>query len=143
MSATAGTIGKLGGAAPPRRNLRRAGAVLAGLLAIVVLSTAADAVMRAAGIFPPFPQRMADGLFLLATAYRIVFGVIGGYVAARLAPDHPLRHALALGGVGVVLSTAGAIALGEYGPAWYSIAIIAICVPCARAGARLAAARTR
>jgi hypothetical protein len=140
MSATAGTIGKLGGAAPPRRNLRRAGAVLAGLLAIVVLSTAADAVMRAAGIFPPFPQRMADGLFLLATAYRIV---IGGSVTARLAPDHPLRHALALGGVGVVLSTAGAIALGEYGPAWYSIAIIAICVPCARAGARLAAARTR
>jgi hypothetical protein len=121
----------------PRRTLRSAGAVFAGLLAIVILSTAADAVLHATGVFPPFPERMADGLFALATAYRIVFGVAGCWLTARLAPDHPLRHALALGAVGTVLSIAGAAAMWAYGPAWYSLAIIAISFPCAWAGARL------
>jgi hypothetical protein len=40
---------------------------------------------------------MGDALFLLATAYRIVYGVAGSYVTARLAPDRPMQHALALG----------------------------------------------
>lgn len=125
----------------PRLALRRAGAVLAGLAAIVVLSTAADAVLHATGVYPPFPEIMADGLFLLATAYRVVFGVAGCWLAARLAPDHPTRHALALGGIGTALSVAGAAAMWEYGPAWYSLAIVAISLPCAWAGARLDEAR--
>ncbi len=55
----------------PGRVLRRVGAVLAGLLAVVILSTATDALMHATGVFPPLGQPMSDGLFLLATAYRI------------------------------------------------------------------------
>ena len=125
-----------------RRTLRSTGAVLAGLLAIVVLSTAADAALHAAGVYPPFPQRMSDALFALATAYRIAFGVAGGYLTARLAPRTPMRHAMVLGGIGVALSTAGAMAMGEYGPGWYSLAVIAISLPCAWAGARLHEART-
>jgi hypothetical protein len=140
MTAITGTIGTPR-VADPRLPLRRAGAVLAGLLTIVVLSTAADAVLHATGVYPPFPQRMADGLFALATAYRIAFGVLAGWVTARLAPDRPMRHALALGAIGVVLSTAGALAMGKYGPVWYSLAIIAISLPCAWAGARLHARR--
>ena len=142
MTRTTATLG-LGGTRRPRRALRRAGAVLAGLLAIVVLSTAADAVLHAAGVYPPFPEIMADGLFLLATAYRVVFGVAGCRLAARLAPDHPMAHALALGGIGTALSVAGAAAMWEYGPAWHSLAVIAISLPCAWAGGRLHAARRR
>lgn len=141
MSATAAAIPAT--RQTPRPTLRRVGAVFAGLLVIVVLSTATDAVLHATGIYPPFPQRMADGLFLLATAYRIVFGVLGCYVTARLAPDQPMRHALALGGIGTVLSIAGAVAMWELGPGWYSLAVIAISLPCAWAGARLHAARSR
>ena len=125
---------------PARRSV---GAVFAGLLVIVVLSTATDAVLHAAGVYPPAPRRMADELFLLATAYRIAFGVLGCYVTARLAPDHPMRHALALGAVGTVLSTAGAAAMWELGPGWYSLAIIAISLPCAWIGGRLHEARSR
>jgi hypothetical protein len=127
----------------PHLVLRRVGAVFAGLLVTAVLSTAADAVLHATGVYPPYPQRMSDGLFLLATAYRIVFGIAGGYATARLAPDQPLRHALALGWVGVVLVGAGAAAFWELGPGWYSLAIVAISLPCTWAGARLHAARTR
>jgi hypothetical protein len=82
------------------RLLRSVGAMLAGLVAIFVLSIGTDMALHASGIFPPFGQPMADALFLLATAYRIVYGVAGSYVTARLAPDRPMRHALALGIVG-------------------------------------------
>jgi hypothetical protein len=117
--------------------MRRIGAVLAGLILIVVLSTATDMVLHATGVFPPVGQPMSDALFLLALAYRIVYGVAGCYVAARLAPDRPMQHALALGVIGLVLSTVGAIAMWDAGPAWYSLAVIAIVLPCAWAGGRL------
>jgi len=121
----------------PRRVLRRLGAVLAGLVAIFILSIATDMAMHASGVFPPFGQPMGGALFLLALAYRIVYGVAGCYIAARLAPDGPMQHALALGAVGVVFSIAGAVAMWDAGPAWYSLAVIAIAMPCAWAGGRL------
>ena len=80
---------------------------------------------------------MSDGLFVLATAYRIVFGIAGCYLTARLAPRRPMRHALVLGFVGVALSIAGTVAMWGAGPAWYSLTIIAISIPCAWAGGRL------
>jgi hypothetical protein len=121
----------------PRRVLRRIGAVLAGLLAIFVLSTATDAALHATGVFPPWSERMSDVLFLLALAHRIVYGVVGCYLTARLAPDRPMQHALALGALGLVFSTAGAVVMWEAGPAWYSLAVIAIAMPCAWAGGKL------
>ena len=125
----------------PRRILRSIGAVLAGLLAIIILSVGTDAVLHATGVFPPPGQRMSDALFLLATAYRIVYGVVGCCIAARLAPDRPRQHALALGVVGLVVSIAGAVVTWgrgpELGPAWYSLAIMAIPMPCAWVGGRL------
>lgn len=121
----------------PRRIGRSIGAVLAGMLAIFVLSIGTDVALHVAGIYPPLGERMSDTLFVLATVYRIVYGIVGSYITARLAPDRPMQHALVLGGVGVVLSTVGAIVMWDAGPAWYSLAIIAISMPCAWAGSRL------
>ena len=125
----------------PRLILRGIGAVLAGFLAIFILSTATDVALHATGVFPPWGQPMSDALFLLATAYRIVFGVAGCYLAAGLAPDRPMQHALALGVVGFAVSILGAVATWDRGPAfgshWYPVAIIAITMPCAWAGGRL------
>ena len=66
--------------------LASAGAVAAGFIVTALASTAADAVMHAAGIFPSAPRLMSDPLFALAAAYRALFTVAGGYVTARLAP---------------------------------------------------------
>jgi hypothetical protein len=125
--------------APVRsRRLRSAGAIFAGLFSTVLVTTAIDAVLHATGVFPPIPVIMSDGLFVLALAYRIPLNAAGCYVAARLAPARPLRHALLLGALGVVLATLGAVAMGDLGPAWYSLANIAVALPCAFAGGRLA-----
>jgi hypothetical protein len=121
-----------------RRTLRRIGAVLAGLVAIFAITTVTDAVMHATGVFPPVgAPPMSSALFLLAFTYRFVFDVAGSTLTARLAPDRPMRHALVLGAIGVVLSTAGAIAMWDAGPAWYPLALAASALPCGWLGARL------
>ena len=125
-----------------RRIPRSIGAVFAGLAAIFALSLGTDLALHATGIFPAWGQPMSDALFLLATVYRTLYGVAGSYIAARLAPDRPMQHALVLGAVGLVLSTAGAVATWnrgpEFGPHWYPLALIATALPCAWAGGKLA-----
>jgi surface polysaccharide O-acyltransferase-like enzyme len=126
---------------PQRNILRSAGAVVAGLLAVIVITTATDALLHATGIFPPWGQPMSDSLFLLAFAYRIVYGIVGGYITARLAPDKPVKHAVVLGAIGFVLSLAGAVATWnrgpEFGPKWYPLALIVIAIPTAWLGGKL------
>jgi len=121
-----------------RRTLRSVGAVLGGLAATFVATTVIDIALHAAGVFPPLGVRMADALFVLALAYRIVLNIGGGYLVARLAPRRPLAHAIALGAIGVGIAIAGAIAFGSQGPVWYSLANIAIAVPCAYVGGKRA-----
>lgn len=128
--------------APSRRVLRRMGAVFAGLMVNVVLGSGTDAVLHATGVYPPVGQSMAGALFLLALGYRIVYGVAGSWLTARLAPDRPMQHALVLGGIGVALGTAGTIAMWGAGPAWYGLAVIGVTMPCAWLGARLRGARS-
>ena len=123
--------------------LRSVGAVGAGLLAVVVLSSAVDAVLHATGVYPPEGQPMANGLFLLATAYRCVIQIAGGYLTARLAPRQPMEHVLALGIVGFLLGALGALAVWnagpEFGPKWYSLGLIALALPTVWVGGRLRA----
>ena len=125
----------------PRRILRSIGALFAGFVVVVVLSLGTDLALHAAGIFPPWGDPMSDALFLLATAYRTVYAVLGSYVTARLAPYAPMKHALAGGVVGLALSTLGAVSTWdkgpEFGPHWYPLALVATALPCAWAGGRL------
>jgi len=126
--------------APPRRLLRSTGAVLAGLVAVFVLSLGTDQVLHSLQVYPPGGQPLYDtGLLLLALAYRIVYGIVGGYVVARLAPRNPMRHALVMGIVGLVLSTAGVIAATrmDLGPMWYPVVLLLTALPCAWLGGLL------
>jgi hypothetical protein len=120
---------------------RSLGAVVAGFLAIVVLSLGTDQILHVLRVYPPWGQPMPEpGLNLLALSYRLVYGVAGSAFAAALAPRNPMRHALALGVVGLVLSTLGAyvaIKVAPVGPAWYPIALVVTALPCAWLGGLL------
>jgi hypothetical protein len=116
-------------------------AVFAGLLANVIPATLIDQILHMTGVYPPWGQAMSDPLYMLAFGYRLVIAVWGGWLVARLAPDRPVRHAIVLGIIGVVISTAATIATWnkgpEFGPKWYPIALVLISVPASWLGARL------
>jgi peptidoglycan/LPS O-acetylase OafA/YrhL len=124
-----------------RRTGRSILAVVAGIVVGAVLTTIVDIMLHAIGVYPPWGQPVSDGPLLLATAYRAVFGVVGCYIAARLAPYRPMQHALAAGAVGVIVSAVGAAVTWTRGPAfgphWYPIALIVITMPCAWLGGKL------
>jgi uncharacterized membrane protein len=107
------------------------GAVVAGLLSIIVVTTAVDALLHVTGVYPPMNQPIDDWLALLATAYRIVISVAGAYLTARLAPDRPMGHALALGAVGALLGLVGLVVTWNLGlgPRWYPIALVVLAIP--------------
>jgi hypothetical protein len=124
-----------------KNTLKSIGAVLAGLLAGVVLSIGTDVVLHAIGVFPAWGQPVGSAVLVLATAYRTVYGVAGCYIAARLAPDRPMLHALVLGSVGLAVCIVGAVVTWNKGPAfgphWYPLALVALAMPQAWAGGRL------
>jgi hypothetical protein len=80
-------------------------------------------------------------LLALALVYRVIYGALGGYVTARLAPARPMMHATILGVIGTVLGVLGIFAMWSYGNHWYPIALAVLAVPQTLAGARLAVAR--
>jgi hypothetical protein len=100
-------------------------------------------VLHAVGVFPQWGASMVgfDGPLLLATVYRTVYGVLGSYIIARLAPDRPMQHALVGGFLGLVVSIVGAAVRWNKGPAfgphWYPLALIVLTMPQAWAGSRL------
>ena len=118
-------------------------AVAAGLAANAGLSTITDLLLVAMAVFPPLsefghPASFSDSLLLLALAYRTVFGVLGCYVTARLAPTRPMVHSLALDSLGFTIGVIGAVATWGAWTSWYSLAIIAVTLPSAWLGARIA-----
>jgi hypothetical protein len=131
-------------AAPSPRSLPRSiGAVFAGFLTVAVLSTVTDLCLHAAGVFPPEGQPMAESLWYLATVYRLVFAVAGGFVTAALAPSRPITHVVVLGAIGTVFALLGVLATWDKGPAfgpkWYPVSLVVTALPCTWLGGRLRA----
>jgi hypothetical protein len=114
-------------------------AVVAGVLAIFAVTTAVDIVLHTTGVYPPVGQPLTNALAILATGYRIVIGVGGGWLTARLAPGKPMKHAMILGGVGVLLGLVGVAATWnlDLGPKWYPISLALLAIPQCWAGGRI------
>src|SRR5437867_281052 len=120
-------------------NKKSIGAVVAGVLVIIVVTTLVDIVLHATGVFPPMNQPLSDALALLATSYRIVISIGGAWLTARLAPDKPMKHAMILGYVGVVMGFVGVMATWNLGlgPMWYPILLAMLAIPQCWAGGRI------
>lgn len=111
-----------------------------------VTSLGADQILHVTGVYPPWGQTMSDGLFALASTYRAVFTVAGGWITARLAPSRPMAHATWLAAIGLAAALAGVAASAghpELGPRWYPWSLVVTAVPCVWLGARIAIAGRR
>jgi len=114
-------------------------AVAAGVLFVVIVTTIVDVVLHFVDVLPPIDQRMTDADALLATSYRIVISVAGAWLTAWLAPNKPMKHALRLGYVGVVLGMVGVVTTWnlDLGPRWYPIALVVLAIPQCWLGGKL------
>jgi hypothetical protein len=121
---------------------RSLGALFAGALAGIVLSIGTDMLLRAAGVLPALGKPMGDRRFLLATAYRTIYGIAGSYLAARartLLADG--ARSPARGGWHRCVHTRRGGDVGNkgpgFGPHWYPLALVALGIPQSWVGGRL------
>ena len=116
--------------------------VLAGFMAVLVLSIGTDIALQKAGVFPGQnnPAAYVPWMLLLALTFRCVYAVVGGYVTAMLAPGRAMHHVLALGILGFVSATLGSIVNWDKvipGTAWYPALLVALTLPCVLLGGKL------
>lgn len=111
--------------------LKSIGAVLAGFMAVVILSIVTDFIVESLKFFPPANQSTAYvwWMLLIALIYRTLYTVVGGYVTALLAPNKPIRHTVILGIVGIIAGTLGTVANWNMGNQWYPIMLVVLALP--------------
>ncbi|RYD73551.1 MAG: hypothetical protein EOP53_19895 [Sphingobacteriales bacterium] len=114
-------------------------AIVAGIAAGAILSIVTDKILEITGILQtePFDANPA-WLIIIIIIYRTIFNGTGAYIAARLAPNKPVKHAMILGGIGVILGTTGAIAMWHIPPHWYPVSLVILTLPAAWIGGKLA-----
>ncbi len=122
-----------------KETFKSIGAVFAGLAVVFLLSMLTDAVLQKTGIMimDPFVQNPV-WLIVVIILYRTLFNALGCYLAARLAPQNPMKHAMILGIIGVVLTIVGLVAMWEIPPRWYPVSLIVLTLPAAWLGGKMA-----
>lgn len=120
-------------------------AVSVGLCFILAFSFAADVAVPilVPGAFSGPEGGSAVGLLLLTVTYVAVATVLGGYLTAQVAGSHPARHALALGGLALVLVATGTALSWTSAPAWYHAFSLVFVLPFAWLGGYLHSRRLR
>lgn len=120
---------------------RSIGAIILGIVVGAVLSVGTDAILERTGIFPTLAEQQAMGsptwLLLWAILYRTLYTLLGCYIAARLAPSHPMRHAMILGVLGFIANIAGGITMWNLGQHWYPLGLAILSVAAGYVGGNL------
>lgn len=122
-----------------KETLKSIGAVIAGFALLVILSITMDSILEKAGVMKtePFVENPV-WLIAIIILYRTIFNTFGCYLTARLAPNNPMKHAIILGIIGVVLTIVGLIAMWDVPPRWYPISLIVLTLPAAWLGGKMA-----
>jgi hypothetical protein len=111
-------------------------AIVVGFLFIGALAMGTDALVRAAvpTAFDAAGRTDSVALLLFTIVYVGVFAVAGCWLAARLAPNRPMRHAMILGVLGLAFNVMGSIAMWDTAPAWFHVVSLALVLPFAWLG---------
>jgi hypothetical protein len=115
--------------------------IFVGFVVVVVITLITDAILHKIHFYPPLGEYTSGSVLIWATVYRTIYGVIGSYVTARLAPNRPMMHALIGGAIGMVIATVGAAVTWNHvpplGPHWYPVSLIIGAIPTAWLGAQV------
>ncbi|HEV8515968.1 MAG TPA: hypothetical protein VGQ59_21960 [Cyclobacteriaceae bacterium] len=118
--------------------LKSIGAILVGLIAVFVLSILTDMALESTGLMQTNPfDANPWWLIVIVIIYRNIYGAAGSYLAARFAPNKPMRHAMILGFIGFALTIVGAVVMWDMPPHWYPLTLIVLALPSAWLGGKL------
>ena len=111
-------------------------AIVVGFLLIGALAMGTDVLVRNAvpTAFDDAGRTDSVALLLFTIVYVGVYAVAGCYLAARLAPDRPMRHAMILGALGLAFNVVGTIEAWDTAPVWYHAVALALVLPFAWLG---------
>ena len=96
------------------------GFVLTGLL---IGATTFFVVSSNPGAFDARNAPTTLGMLLVMHAYVAVYATLGCWVAARMAPSRPMRHAMIVGVLGVIVNAANPSIWSTY-PLWSNVVSI-------------------
>lgn len=119
-------------------------AVVAGILLNVILSLGTDHIFHVTEVYPPYGEPMPQTeLLLLALSYRLVYGFLGMYLTAVLAPYRVVRLLWITCVIGLVLGGMGIVAgiKMDIGGMWYPVVLALSVIPTAWLVARIYVAR--
>lgn len=119
--------------------IRSVWAILTGFILIGVLNFGTEAIVQAMSpwAFDDMGGTTSLPILLMSIVSSAVYGVVGCYITARLAPFSPMKHAMILGAIGVLTTAYLSYSLRGHVPAWYSIINVALVLPLAWFGGRL------
>ena len=114
-------------------------AVFTGFSLIATLSVGTDMVLRMAvpSLFEVDGSTTSAPILLLTIAYVGLYATLGCYLAARMAPSAPMRHALVLGVLGLAFNVAGAVSSWAQYPVWYHVMSLLLVMVWAWLGGRM------
>ncbi|MDB4878957.1 MAG: hypothetical protein JWL60_403 [Gemmatimonadetes bacterium] len=114
-------------------------AIVAGFLVIGALATGTSALLASVmpGAFDANGRGTTTSWELLMHAYVFAYATFGCWLAARLVPGHPMRHALVLGVLGVVFNAAGTAMQWDTAPLWSHVLGVGLAMPAAWLGGRI------
>lgn len=114
-------------------------AVFSGFFLIAALSFGTDLALKAAmpALFDANGRTDSVAVLLLTIGYVGLYATLGCYLAARMAPRHPMTHALALGALGLVFNAVGTYATWDTAPAWYHVVSLILVMFWAWLGGRM------
>jgi len=121
--------------------------IFVGFVVVVAIALITDVILHKIHFYPPLGEYTSGSVLVWATVYRTIYGILGSYITARLAPNRPMMHALIGGAIGTVLATTGAVATWNHvpplGPHWYPISLIIGALPTAWLGAQIRIMQSR
>jgi hypothetical protein len=111
-------------------------AIVVGFVVIGALAVGTDAVLASMqpGVFDANGRVDSVTWLMVMQTYVFVYAAFGCWLAARLAPNRPMRHALILGLLGLAFNVVGSIAKWDTAPVWYHVLALALVMPAAWLG---------
>jgi|GEM_PF-41158 len=114
------------------------GAVATGFLVVVILSVVTDMILGKTEILKTEPfDANPVWVIIIVILYRTIYNASGCYLAARLAPNKAMKHAMILGAIGFVFTVVGTIVMWHIPPHWYPLTLSILALPAAWLGGGL------